>query len=84
MLKPPELFRAQSFPRDYVIHEIPDPKLLFVNGKQAGDPLTLPRIPLTGTAQVRMCGNSVAPAQAEALARANFKHEALIYGRQVA
>lgn len=84
MLKPPELFRAQSFPRDYVIHEIPDPKLLFVDGKQAGNPLTLPRIALTGTAQVRMCGNSVAPAQAEALARANFKHELLIYGRQAA
>lgn len=84
MLKPVELFRAQSFPRDYVIHEIPDPKLLFVDGKQAGNPLTVPRIPLTGTAQVRMCGNSVAPAQAEALARANFKHELLIYGRQAA
>jgi DNA (cytosine-5)-methyltransferase 1 len=84
MLKPPELFRAQSFPHDYVIHEIPDPKLLFVNGKQVGNPLTIPRIPLTGTAQVRMCGNSVAPAQAEALARANFKHESLIYGRQAA
>lgn len=84
MLKPPELFRAQSFPREYVIHEIPDPKLLFVNGKQVGNPLTVPRIPLTGTAQVRMCGNSVAPAQAEALARANFKHELLIYGRQAA
>ena len=84
MLKPSELFMAQSFPRDYVIHEIPDPKLLFVDGKQARNPLTLPRIPLTGTAQVRMCGNSVAPAQAEALARANFKHELLIYGRQAA
>lgn len=84
MLKPPELFLAQSFPRDYIIHEIPDPKLLFVNGKQVGNPLTVPRIPLTGTAQVRMCGNSVAPAQAEALARANFGHEALIYGRQAA
>lgn len=75
MLKPPELFRAQSFPREYVIHEIPDPALLFVNGKQVGNPLSIPRIPLTVTAQVRMCGNSVAPAQAEALARANFKHE---------
>lgn len=84
MLKPVELFRAQSFPRDYVIHEIPDPALLFLDGKQVGNPLTLPRIPLTGTAQVRMCGNSVAPAQAEALARANFKHELLIYGRQAA
>lgn len=85
MLKPPELFAAQSFPANYIIHEIPDPKLLFIDGKQVvGNPLLIPRIPLTGTAQVRMCGNSVAPAQAEALARANFKHELLIYGRQAA
>ena len=85
MLKPPELFRAQSFPRSYIIHEIPDPKLLFVDGKQvSGDPRLIPRIPLSGTAQVRMCGNSVAPKQAEAIARSNFKHEALIYGRQAA
>lgn len=75
MLKPRELFRAQSFPESYVIHEIPDPKLLFVNGRQVADPLSLPRIPLTATAQVRMCGNSVAPVQAEALIRANFAHE---------
>ena len=84
MLKAPELFRAQSFPRDYIIHEIPDPALLFEGGVQAADPLAVPRIPLTATAQVRMCGNSVAPAQAEALARANFAHEALIYGRAAA
>lgn len=31
--------------------------------------------PITKTAQVRMCGNSVSPAQAEALVRANFRHE---------
>jgi DNA (cytosine-5)-methyltransferase 1 len=80
MLKPPELFRAQGFPADYVIHEIPDPDLLFVNGRQvAQDPRTLPRIPLTLTAQVRMCGNSVSPKQAEALARANFTHEQGVY-----
>lgn len=84
MLKPVELFMAQGFPRNYIIHEIPDPKLLFVDGKQVGNPLTLPRIPLTGTDQVRMCGNSVAPPQAEALARANFAHEAQIYGRKAA
>ena len=36
---------------------------------------------LTKTAQVRMCGNSVCPPLAEALARANFAHEAEIYGR---
>ncbi|MDP3651077.1 MAG: DNA cytosine methyltransferase [Rhodoferax sp.] len=39
---------------------------------------------LTKSAQVRMCGNSVPPPLAEALARANFAHEALIYGRQAA
>lgn len=85
MLKPRELYRAQSFPSSYLIEEIPDPKLLFVNGKQvAGDPRLLPRIPLSGEAQVRMCGNSVAPLQAEALIRANFRHEDEIYGRMAA
>ncbi len=81
MLKPKELFRAQGFPADYVIHEIPDPAHLFdAAGHQAADPLQVPRIPLSTTAQVRMCGNSVCPPLAEALARANFAHEALIYG----
>jgi DNA (cytosine-5)-methyltransferase 1 len=75
MLKPRELFRAQGFPENYIIHEIPDPALLFKGGKQVGNPLTVPRIPLTGTAQVRMCGNSVSPVEAEALGRANFMHE---------
>ena len=81
MLKPKELFRAQGFPANYVIHEIPDPAHLFdAAGHQAADPLQVPRIPLSTTAQVRMCGNSVCPPLAEALARANFAHEALIYG----
>jgi DNA (cytosine-5)-methyltransferase 1 len=41
MLKPPELYRAQGFPRTYIHHEIPDPKLLFVNGRQVKqDPRT--------------------------------------------
>lgn len=84
MLKPRELFNAQGFPEGYVIHEIPDPKLLFVDGKQSGDPLLVPRIPLTATAQVRMCGNSVSPPQARALVAANFGHEASIYGRAAA
>ncbi|MGO4608396.1 DNA cytosine methyltransferase [Variovorax sp. 2RAF20] len=84
MLKAPELFLAQSFPADYIIHEIPDPALLFKGGVQAADPLAVPRIKLSATAQVRMCGNSVAPAQAEALVRANFAHEARIYGRAAA
>lgn len=76
MLKARELYRAQSFPDSYIIHEIPDPELLFKDGVQVpGDPRLIPRIPLSITAQVRMCGNSVSPAQAEALARANFRHE---------
>ncbi|MCT9812455.1 DNA cytosine methyltransferase [Acidovorax sp. Be4] len=80
MLKPRELYRAQGFPEGYQIDEIPDPALLFIDGQQTGHPLALPRIPLTATAQVRMCGNSVSPPVAEALVAANFAHEALIYG----
>jgi len=80
MLKPRELFRAQGFPRDYHFERVPDPALLFRGGKQAADPRDVPLIDLSTTAQVRMCGNSVCPKVAEALARANFAHEALIYG----
>lgn len=40
--------------------------------------------PFTKTAQVRMCGNSVCPPLAEALVRANFAHEAQIYGKAAA
>ncbi|MBB3193967.1 DNA cytosine methyltransferase [Roseateles terrae] len=79
MLKPRELFNAQGFPADYVIEEIPDPEKLFVDGVQAANPLQVPRIPLTATAQVRMCGNSVSPPQARALVEANFRHEREIY-----
>lgn len=76
MLKPPELYLAQGFPAGYKFHEIPDPTLLFEDGKQATDsPLALPRIPLSNTAQVRMCGNSVSPPMSEALVRSNFTHE---------
>lgn len=84
MLKPRELYKAQGFPDHYVIDQIPDPKRLFADGHQAAHPLELPRTPLSTTAQVRMCGNSVCPPVAEALVRANFAHEALIYGRAVA
>ena len=80
MLKPRELFNAQGFPAHYVIDEIPDPKRLFVGGIQAEHPLQVPRVPLSATAQVRMCGNSVSPLQAQALAEANFAHELQIYG----
>ncbi|WP_416053843.1 DNA cytosine methyltransferase [Duganella violaceipulchra] len=76
MLEPAELYRAQGFPAAYVIREIPDPKLLFKDGHQAdGNPLDLPRVPLTKSAQVRMCGNSVCPPMARALIQANFMHE---------
>lgn len=76
MLAPHELYLAQGFPADYIIEEIPDPALLFANGEQvATDPLQLPRVPLTKSAQVRMCGNSVCPPISEALIRANFAHE---------
>jgi DNA (cytosine-5)-methyltransferase 1 len=76
MLAPHELYRAQGFPETYVIDEIPDPALLFVNGRQVdGDPRLLPRIKLPKSSQVRMCGNSVCPTVAEALIRANFVHE---------
>nr|WP_227742899.1 DNA cytosine methyltransferase [Burkholderia gladioli] len=80
MLKPRELYRAQAFPESYIIHEIPDPSLLFKDGVQVADPLLVPRIPLSITAQIRMCGNSVVPLQAEALVRANFTHERLMSG----
>lgn len=77
MLVARELYRAQSFPEHYIIHEIPDPKILFQNGKQVpGDPRDIARIPLTKTAQVRMCGNSVPPVVAQALVEVNFSHEA--------
>lgn len=76
MLKPPELYKAQSFPDEYITHEIPDPDLLFKDGVQVpGDPRLIKRIPLSITAQVRMCGNSVSPIQATALVAANFRHE---------
>jgi DNA (cytosine-5)-methyltransferase 1 len=82
MLAPHELYAAQGFPADYVIEEIPDPALLFADGVQAAtDPLQLPRVPLTKSAQVRMCGNSVCPPVSEALISANFAHERQIAGR---
>lgn len=81
MFAPHELYRAQGFPAHYVINEIPDPKLLFVDGKQTtANPLDLPRVPLTKSAQVRMAGNSVCPPLAHALITANFGHERLIQG----
>lgn len=57
MLAPRELYRAQGFGDDYQIDFISQ-----YTGK-----------PLTKTAQVRMCGNSVSPHPAEALVRANVR-----------
>jgi DNA (cytosine-5)-methyltransferase 1 len=51
----------------------------YIIGDDAGQGLHL-----TKSAQVRMCGNSVCPPLSEALVRANFAHEALIYGSQAA
>jgi DNA (cytosine-5)-methyltransferase 1 len=59
MLTPRELFRAQGFPDDYVIEMGWD----FSTGNYQ---------PLSKTAQVKMCGNSVSPPPAEALIRAQF------------
>lgn len=63
MLAPAELFRAQGFPSSYIIDHGITPE-----GK---------RIPLTKTAQVRMCGNSVSPPMAAALVRANLAELAI-------
>lgn len=57
MLAPHELYKAQGFPAGYIIDHGTD---------EHGE-----RMPLTKTAQVRMCGNSVSPKVAEALVRAN-------------
>lgn len=62
MLKPRELYLAQSFPPDYVIDHGID---------EDGEIL-----PLTNEEQVRMCGNSVPPVMAEAIVRANYVEQA--------
>jgi DNA (cytosine-5)-methyltransferase 1 len=61
MLTPRELYNAQSFPADYIIDR----------GVIEREDGTLQQIPLTKTAQVKMCGNSVCPVMAEALIAAN-------------
>lgn len=65
MLQPHELFAAQGFPDDYIRD-----RGMFINAGGRHEPR-----PLTKTAQVRMCGNSVCPPLSEALVRANFSHE---------
>jgi DNA (cytosine-5)-methyltransferase 1 len=63
MLTPRELFKAQGFPADYEIESG-----MFEDGE---------RRPLTKTAQVRMCGNSVCPPIAAALVSANCNDMAI-------
>lgn len=75
MLSPRELFRAQGFDDDYIIDMVPDWEKLFVDGEQVADITSIEWRPLTKSAQVRMCGNSVCPPMARALIQANFAHE---------
>jgi DNA (cytosine-5)-methyltransferase 1 len=75
MLAPRELFRAQGFGDDYIIDMVPDWEKLFVDGHQVADVSATDWRPLTKSAQVRMCGNSVCPPMARALITANFAHE---------
>lgn len=69
MLKPRELANAQGFPSDYIL----DP--LYTQVNKRGKTVTKA---LSGSAQVRMIGNSVSPPPAIAVIRANCKHEALM------
>ena len=66
MLKPRELATAQGFPADYLL----DPFYTYTNKRGR---IVTKR--LSGTAQVRMIGNSVSPPPAIALIRANCTHE---------
>jgi DNA (cytosine-5)-methyltransferase 1 len=68
MLTPRELFRAQGFPKKYVIDRalVIDPK--------TGD---LEEILLTKEQQIRMCGNSVCPPVMAVIVRANVPELAI-------
>jgi DNA (cytosine-5)-methyltransferase 1 len=70
MLTPRELFRAQGFPESYIIDCDFETTVIRKGGREV-------RVvkPLTKTAQIRMCGNSVCPQMAEALVRANLIDE---------
>lgn len=61
MLKPRELYLLQGFPVNYIIER----------GLDEDDSGRVCEIKLTGTQQVRMCGNSVCPPMAEVLVAAN-------------
>ncbi|MFC5423027.1 DNA cytosine methyltransferase [Bosea eneae] len=70
MLSPRELYRAQGFPDSYIIDRglRVEPREGF--GEDDG-PAEV--IPITKTAQVRMCGNSVCPPLARALVASNYQ-----------
>ncbi|MGF7053969.1 DNA (cytosine-5)-methyltransferase 1 [Bosea sp. OAE752] len=70
MLAPPELFGAQGFPRGYILDR--GLKVEVREGWGEDDGPAEP-IPITKTAQVRMCGNSVCPPLAQALVAANYQ-----------
>lgn len=68
MLTPRELYRAQGFPEDYRIECEVDKPMNRKNG-------TGGKMPLSKTAQVRMCGNSVCPPMSRAIAAANYSEQ---------
>ncbi len=63
MLKPRELFRAQSFPETYIIDPLVE--------RRRGNKTVM--VPMPADAQVHCCGNAVPPVMAEALVRANLQ-----------
>jgi DNA (cytosine-5)-methyltransferase 1 len=67
MLTPRELFRAQGFPDSYRINPADE-----VVARQLRLWCDQVRVPLSKSAQVKCCGNSVCPPVAAALARAQF------------
>lgn len=66
MLTPRELYRAQGFPDSYIID-----RALFAEQRDDNGVVAFNEKPLTKTAQVRMCGNSVCPPMAKAIISAN-------------
>jgi DNA (cytosine-5)-methyltransferase 1 len=70
MLSPRELFRAQGFPDSYIIDRGLKVEVREGWGEDDG---SADVIPITKTAQVRMCGNSVCPPLAQALVASNYQ-----------
>ena len=79
MLQPRELFNAQGFTPDYIVDPLvkrapPKRKKAKKGGKRRPRRASTMK-PLTKTAQIRMCGNSVCPPIAAALIAANLASE---------